>query len=102
MKIELTLSNGGPLEFQPGFPDVYSGPLLRGAIAVSSKSNNGQITIQELAGELYSIRLTVGKFFKRINASGNILTQGLYSYFMIKNGVRKEIASIGKLHLRQD
>jgi AraC-like DNA-binding protein len=102
MNIELTLSNGGPLEFQPGLPADYSGPILRGAVALSATSNDGHVTIQELAGELYSIRLTVGRFFKRISASGNILTQGLYSYFMMKNEVRKEIASIGKLHLRQD
>lgn len=102
MNIYLTLTNGGPMEFQPGLPSNYSGPILRGARAVSATTNGGQLVIQELAGELYSIRLTAGKFFNKIKASGNILTRGLYSYFMLKNGVRKEILFIGKLHLRQD
>lgn len=102
MNIELSLSNGGFLGFEPGLPVDYSGPFLRGSIAVSVKTDETEFVIQELAGEEYSIRLSVGKFLKRINASGKILTRGLYSYFMIKSGVHKEVASIGKLHLRQD
>lgn len=102
MNIELSLSNGGLLEFQPGLPPDYSGPILRGAVALSARTNDAQLVLQELAGEYYSIRLSIGKFLKKIEASGNILAQGLYSYFMLKNGVRKEITSIGKLHLRQD
>jgi AraC-like DNA-binding protein len=102
MTIELNLSNGGPLEFKPGLPPGYAGPILRGAIALSAKTNNAQLVIQELSEEHYSIRLIVGRFFKKINASGYIRGRGLYSYFMLKSGVRKEIASLGKLHLRQD
>jgi AraC-like DNA-binding protein len=102
MNIELTLSNGSPLELGPGLPPDYTGPILRGAVALSAASEDGHFVIQELAGELYSIRLTVGNFFKTIKASGKIITRGLYSYFMLRHGVRKEIASIGKFHLRQD
>lgn len=103
MAIELTLSTGGgPLEFTKGLPIDYNGPLLRGAIAISAKTNDGQITVQELTGDDYSIRFSVVKFLKRITATGNISVPGLYSYFMLKNGIRKEFKSIGKLHLRQD
>lgn len=103
MAIELTLSDGGGLlEFQPGLPADYNGPILRGAIGLSAKTNTGQIIIQELAGDQYSIRFSIARFFKKITATGNIKKQGLYSYFMLKNGLRKEFDSIGKIHLRQD
>ncbi len=90
------------LEFQAGLPSDYAGPTLRGSGANFAKSDIAQVVIQELAGDYYSIRFSVGKFFKRVTATGNIHRQGLYSYFMLKNGLRKEIDSIGKIHLRQD
>jgi hypothetical protein len=102
MAIELTLSNGELLEFQLGLPSDYSGPVLRGAIAFSNKSESAEFVIQELAGELYSIRLSIGRFFKMITATGDIRKEGLHSCFMLKNEIRKEIDTIGKLHLRQD
>src|SRR5580765_5683548 len=103
MAIDLTLTNGsGQLELEKGLPAEYNGDVLRGSIAVFAKTNIGQITLQELEGEGYSIRLGVAKFFKNIIATGNINVQGLYSYFMLKNGIRKEFKTIGKIHLRQD
>ena len=102
MSIELTLSHDGPMEFQPGLPPGYSGPILRGAIALSAKTNLAELVLQELAGENYSIRFIAGRFLKKVYASGWIHTQGLYSYFMLKNGTRKHFNTIGKLHLRQD
>lgn len=103
MAIELTLSNGnGPLEFEKGLLPDYNGPKLRGAIALSAKTNYGQLIIQELKTEEYSIRLSVVKFLKSITASGSLNARGLYSFFLLKNGLRKDFKSIGKLHLRQD
>lgn len=102
MAIELTLSNGELLEFQPGLPSDYAGPILHGAGALSTKTNIAELVLQELTGEHYSIRFIIGKFLKRVNASGWIHTDGLYSYFMLKNGTRKKFDTIGKLHIRQD
>ena len=102
MAIELTLSHDGPLEFYPGLPSDYSGPILRGGIAFSTKTNLAELVIQELTGENYSIRFLIGRFLKKVYASGWIHTHGLYSYFMLKNGTRKQFDTIGKLHLRQD
>ena len=103
MAIELTLSTGGgQLEFEKKLPDGYKGPLLRGSVALSANLNAGQIIVQELKAEEYSIRFGVVKFFENIFATGNINANGLCSYFMLKNGLRKEFKSIGKLHLRQD
>jgi len=103
MAIELTLSNGdGQLEFENRLPEDYNGPLLRGSIALSAKVNAGQIIVQVFKAEGYSIKFSIAKFFKNIIATGNINVHGLYSYFMLKNGLRKEFKSIGKLHLRQD
>ncbi len=102
MAIELTLSNDGPLEFYPGLPSDYSGPILRGASAFSTKTSLAELVLQELAGENYSIRFIIGRFLKRVYATGWIHSHGLYSYFMLKNGTRKQFDTIGKLHLRQD
>lgn len=102
MAIELTLSHDGPLEFQPGLPSNYSGPILRGASAFSTKTNLAELVLQELTGENYSIRFLIGRFLKKVYATGWIHTHGLYSYFMLKNGTRKQFDTIGKLHLRQD
>jgi AraC-like DNA-binding protein len=102
MAIKLTLSNGGLLEFQSGLPADYKGPILRGAVALTSRTNIAELIVQELAGEHYSIRFSICKFLRQVTATGNIHARGLYSYFMLKSGLRREIGSIGKLHLRQD
>lgn len=102
MTIELTLSNGGLVDFQPGLPSDYSGPILPGAVASSVKTNLTQLVVQELAGDQYSIRFSIGRFLKKVTTTGNIKLQGLYSYFTLKNAMRKDIDTIGKLHLRQD
>lgn len=100
--MELALSNGSLIEFESGLPSDYPGPILRGATSVQAKSNLSELVIQELHGEHYTIRLLIGKFLKKVNAKGWIHSDGLYSYFMLKNGTRKRINTIGNLHIRQD
>jgi len=102
MPVELTLSNGGLLNFQPGLPPNYTGPRLSGAASFFAKTNSADIALQELAAEDYCIRLTNGKFTERVTATTEIKKEGLYSYFMLKNGMRKEIPSIGKMHIREE
>jgi AraC-like DNA-binding protein len=102
MAIELTLAHDERLDLQNGLPPDYRGPILRGAVALYTKTNLAELVLQEIAGENYSIRFIVGKLLKRLYARGWIHTLGLYSYFMLKNGTRKTFDSIGKLHLRQD
>jgi AraC-like DNA-binding protein len=102
MSIELTISQNGALEFKSGLPSHYNGPILKGAIAYFTKTNLADLVLQELEGENYSIRFVIGKFLKRVHLSGLINTEGLYSYFMLKSGIRKQINSIGKLHIRQE
>jgi hypothetical protein len=100
--MELTLSNGNLLEFESGLPSDYSGPVLRGATSFQAKSNLAELVIQEFHGEYYTIRFLIGKFLKKVNARGWIHSNGLYSYFMLKNSTRKRINTIGNLHIRQD
>lgn len=100
--MELTLSNGSLLEFESGLPSDYSGPILRGGTSFQAKSNLAELVIQELHGEYYTIRFLIGKFLKKVNAKGWMHSNGLYSYFMLKNGTRKRINTIGNLHIRQD
>jgi AraC-like DNA-binding protein len=102
MPIDIQLSNGESLSFIPGLPSDYHGPLLQGAQRFHCRSNVGYVNMQELLSSQYAIRFYTGRFAKKITASAGIDTGGLYSYFMLKNSVRKTLASIGKIHLRQD
>ncbi len=100
--MELTLSNGNLLEFQDGLPVHFPGPFLRGAISYQAKSNLSELVVQELREDCYSIRYVIGRFLKKIDARGWIHSSGIYSLFMLKGASRKQIGSIGKLHIRQD
>ena len=102
MNIELTLPNNSILEFEPRLPLDYRGPILRGAVAISANTSLAKIVLQQLTGDNYFIRLTTGKFLKRISAKGWTEEYGLYSNFILKNEARKEISTIGKFHLRKD
>lgn len=102
MNIELTLPNDAILEFQPGLPPDYNGPLLRGSTAISAKTNLAEIILQQLTGVDYYIRLSTGRLLKKIFAKGWAAQYGLYSNFILKNDARKELQSIGKFHLRKD
>ena len=102
MNIELTLPNDSILEFQPGLPPDYNGPLLRGSTAVSAKTNLAEIVLQQLTGVDYYIRLCTGRWLKKLSAKGWAEQYGLYSNFILKNDARKELNSIGKFHLRKD
>jgi AraC-like DNA-binding protein len=102
MNIELTLSNNSILDFLPGLPSDYRGPILRGAISVAVKTNLAEIVLQQLTGENYFIRLSAGRVLKKISAKGWIDKYGLYGNFMLKNNARKVINAVGKCHLRKD
>ena len=102
MDIELTLPNDSILEFQPGLPPDYRGPLLRGSTAMSAKTDVAEIVLQQLTGVNYYIRLSTGKFLKKISARGWLAQYGLHSNFILKNEARKELNTIGKFHLRKN
>lgn len=102
MNIEITLQNNSAVEFTQGLPSNYNGPILYGATAITAKFNLAEIILQQLTGEHYHIRLSTGRVLERIFAKGFTPQYGLYSNFILKNSARKEIASIGKIHLRKD
>ncbi|NOT93906.1 helix-turn-helix transcriptional regulator [Ferruginibacter sp.] len=102
MNLELTLPDDSILEFQPGLPPDYNGPLLRGSTAISAKTNLAEIILQQLTGVGYFIRLSSGRILKKIFAKNWATQYGLYSNFVLKNDARKELSSIGKFHLRKD
>lgn len=99
--MELTLSNGTIIDFNPGYPEDFHGPVLQGSISFFSSTNLAEIVIQELKSDLYSIRLVIGKIVQKIYSKGWIQSEGLYSLFMMQNGIRKSIDNLGKLHIRQ-
>jgi len=102
MNIEITLQNNSIVEFLPGLPPGYKGPVLRGATVVAAKMNFAELVLQQLTGDNYFIRLSTGRFLERIFAKGWTAQYGLYSNFILKNDARKEITSFGRIHLRKD
>lgn len=100
--MELFLPNNVLLELKNGIPENYSGTVFPRADAFFAKSNLSEITIQELTGNGYKVRLTIGKFLDKIIAKGWGAAEGLYGTFMLKNNIRKNVKPIGTIHLRQN
>jgi AraC-like DNA-binding protein len=104
MDIQFTLSleDGHILEFFPGLPAAYKGPVLKGATCCSTHSPLAEITLQRLFGEGYSISLFLGNLLKRIPATGWIHAEGMYNISMLKNSNRKKLKGQSKIHIRED
>jgi AraC-like DNA-binding protein len=102
MNIEITLQHGEVVEFRTGLPADYRGPVLKGATAVHARTNAATLNLQQLNGENYFIRLSAGRFFKRISTRGWYAQYGLYMNFLLKNDARKKVDTIGRFHLRKD
>lgn len=100
MKNNPTFEDISELNSIPGIPKGYSGPVLPGANQFQLRTNYLELFIQELKREEYSIRLVIGNVLQKILASKWMQKEGLYVNFMLQNGVRKHIESIGKLHTR--
>lgn len=100
MKNNPTFEDISALNRIPGIPKGYSGPVLTGANQYQLRTNYLELFIQELKREQYSIRLVIGNVLQKILASKWIQKEGLYVNFMLQNGARKHIDSIGKLHTR--
>lgn len=101
-ELVLALANESPLPLMEGLPVGYRGPLLQGAHSAWARTLFADIVIQEFISDDYSIRLFLGKIVKRLSAKGWLHSRGLYTTFMLKNGARKNITAIGKLHVRED
>lgn len=101
MIFDLLPDGDEPLQFTPGLPIGYKGPLLAGAVCNYSKNRFSELILQELHGEEYSIGLIAGKFLKRLYSKGRIHTKGLYSLLMFKDGVRKKTRHLGATHIRE-
>lgn len=102
MTIELYLPDNAPIPFLPGLPKGFKGPLLQGANVVGADTQLAAIVLQQISGLHYYIRLCSGKLLKKMLGKGWIEEYGLYSSFVLKNAVRKDLQSLGKFHIRQD
>lgn len=104
MDIQLTLSleDGQLLEFHPGLPAAYKGPMLKGAACCSTRTPLAEITLQKLAGDGYFICLLLGNLLKRTPATGWIRAEGMYNIGMLKNSNRKKLKNQNKIHIRED
>lgn len=102
MNVEISLSDHSILEFTPGLPLSYRGPILFGAQTVSVKTNIAEAVLQKLVGQNYFIRLSTGRLLQKFTVKSRGSEFGLYSNFILKNEARKEINRLGKFHLRKN
>lgn len=100
--MKLLLTNGEFIEMFPGYSESFTGPVLKDATAYTSKTPVADVTIQVIAYEDFTIRLSIGTLLEKVRSFDWIQRIGCYSSFMLKNGMFKEIANAGKIHLRKD
>jgi AraC-like DNA-binding protein len=101
MTPKFSIVSNGDLDFRVGFPQDYSGPILPGGKFFSGVTDYGQVTIQELTGENYSLRYQIFHFFQKISLQAESARQGLHTRFMLKNNIQHSLKGIGKIHLRE-
>jgi AraC-like DNA-binding protein len=89
------------VEFKNGIPQNYNGPLLRGGSVFHSAKNTYQIVIQEIATELYLLRLNVFKFFETLSLDYVSNKAGIHSRMLLKGNLHHKIKGTGRIHLRE-
>lgn len=102
MSLLITIPNGGPAGEQPELPSNYSGLVLRGANTKAFSHGATEGIIQNINYNDFAIRLFCGQFLKKFEIKNWFLLRGLYTSFVLKNGIRKKISNLGKIHLRKD
>lgn len=102
MPTEIQLSTGEKITLRPGLPPGADFPVLPGSRPAWAQTQSIQIIMQELKGEGYSLRLWIARILDQLNAAGKLHKEGLYGLFMLNNGVRQELKSIGKMHIREE
>lgn len=101
MSFQLAISGINLPEVEDKLPLDYNGPVIKGAVVNAIKNNRTSLIVQELQYEDFGIRLSSGECYKKVEAKGWHSADGLYGSFMLKNGIRKKISTIGKVHLRE-
>lgn len=99
----LYLNNGSDsfIEFQSNVPVEYAGSFLPGSKFLYSAKDSFQLIIQEIVTELYTIRLNVYHFFKKISIESSSNKSGLHSRILLKENLRHNIQGVGTIYLRE-
>lgn len=66
--MKLLLTNGEFIEMPPGYSASFTGPVLKDAVAYTSKSPIADVTIQVIAYEDFVIRLSNGTLLEKVKA----------------------------------
>lgn len=101
MSLKLSIPGSYLLEIKSVLPDHYKGPIIPGAKIISLGNQQQEINFQEVEYEDFSIRVLTGHSVKRFDINECLDENGLRGWFMMKNGIRKKINRIGKVHLRE-
>ncbi len=99
----LYLNNGSTsfIEFQSNIPEDYTGTLLPGGKFLYSAKDSFQLIIQEIVTDLFTIRLNVFKFFKKISIESLSHKSGLHSRILLQENLRHRIKGAGTIYLRE-
>lgn len=98
---QFSIVSNGTLDLRAGVPPDYSGPLLPGGNFFSAVTEHGEVMVQELNGEHYSLRYQVFHFFQNLSLQSESERQGLHTRFLLKNNLRHSLKGIGKINVRE-
>ena len=101
MPCNLMILNNQEILLESGLSNDYVGLVLAGSNATFCKNDLVECVIQKIIGNGYIVQLSVIKFFEKIATTGLSTVPGLYSRFILKNGLRHDIPEIGQVHLRE-
>lgn len=99
----LFLNNGTNsfIEFQSEISTDYAGPLLPGSDFLYASKDSFTLIVQEIVTELYTLRLNVFRFFKKISIESSFNRLGLHSRILLKENLRHNIKGSGTIYLRE-
>lgn len=102
MRFDITIPGVSTSDAQPELPIDYSGFVLNGAEVKAFSSGSVEAVIQYIKYDDFAIRLLTGNFIKKFEIKNWFLSRGFYGSFILKNGIRKSVRQMGKVHLRKD
>jgi AraC-like DNA-binding protein len=85
----------------PTLPEAYKGMVLRGGNALTATGALGQMILQALEQESFSIRFNLFEFVRPVKIPAHQPAATLVSLLALKNNIHYTIKGLGTLHLRQ-
>lgn len=101
MSLYLNNGSGGSIEFKNETLPNFNGPVLPGSKFFYFSNDPCQLIIQEIATEIYTLRLNIYRFFNKISLDSISERIGLHSRILLKENLRHHIKGAGTIYLKE-